>query len=69
MDEIIANELCPILSTAYGLSISTEDDNIIEKPLRDIFEKMRGAEEQKKASRFGSAYGEFNYADDWDAWK
>ena len=69
MDEIIANELCPILSTAYGLSISTEDDNIIEKPLRDIFEKMRGAEELKKTSRFGSAYGEFNYADDWDAWK
>ena len=65
--------LCPILSTAYGLSISVPDDNIKCSPFRDIFESIRGLEEEnsKKTvdSNFGSAYGGFNYADDWDAWK
>jgi len=74
IDEIIDEELCPILSTAYGLAISTENDNIIMKPFRDIFEGVRGYEEEHhhKTSRdttFGSAYGGFSYADDWDAWK
>ena len=65
--------LCPILSTAYGLSISVPDDNIKCSPFRDIFESIRGLEEEnsKKTvdSNFGSAYGGYNYADDWDAWK
>lgn len=74
MDEIIDYELCPILSTAYGLAISTENDNIVMKPFRDIFENIRGLEEEHhhKSShdpKFGSAYGGFSYADDWDAWK
>lgn len=74
MDEIINGELCPILSTAYGLAISTENDNITMKPFRDIFEGIRGFEEEHhhKTSRdtsFGSAYGSFSYADDWEAWK
>ena len=74
IDEIIDEELCPILSTAYGLAISTENDNIIMKPFRDIFEGVRGYEEEHhhKTTRdtsFGSAYGGFSYADDWDAWK
>ena len=74
MDEIIDYELCPILSTAYGLAISTENDNIVMKPFRDIFENIRGLEEERhhKSShdpKFGSAYGGFSYADDWDAWK
>ena len=74
MDEIIDYELCPILSTAYGLAISTENDNIVMKPFRDIFENIRGLEEEHhhKSShdhRFGSAYGGFSYSDDWDAWK
>ena len=74
IDEIIDEELCPILSTAYGLAISTENDNIVMKPFRDIFEGVRGYEEMHhhKTSRdttFGSAYGGFSYADDWDAWK
>ena len=74
IDEIIDEELCPILSTAYGLAISTENDNIVMKPFRDIFENIRGLEEEhhQKTSRdttFGSAYGGFSYADDWDAWK
>ena len=74
IDEIIDEGLCPILSTAYGLAISTENDNIVMKPFKDIFENIRGLEEEHhhKTSRdttFGSAYGGFSYADDWDAWK
>lgn len=74
MDEIIDEGLCPILSIAYGLAISTENDNIKMKPFKDIFEGIRGYEEEHhhKTTRntsFGSAYGGFNYADDWDAWK
>ena len=70
MDEIIDNELCPILSTAYGLAISTENDNIVMKPFNDIFENIRGIkEEHQYKSKFGSVYGGFSYTDDWDAWK
>lgn len=74
MQKIEALGLCPILATAYGLSISVPNDNIQCSPFRDIFENVRGAEEEKKAdkkrdSSFGSALGGFNYADDWDAWK
>lgn len=71
--EITSRGLCPILSTAYGLAISTEDDDIKMKPFRDIFEKIRGAEEEhhqaNRRSNFGEAYGGFDYANDWDAWK
>lgn len=74
IEEIISKGLCPILSTAYGLAISTEHDNIKMKPFRDIFEGIRGLEEEKnignrKWASFGDAYGGFNYSDDWDAWK
>lgn len=71
MQKIDALGLCPILSTAYGLSISVPDDNIKCSPFRDIFESIRGAEEEEKHhdTTFGSAYGGFSYADDWDAWK
>lgn len=75
LSEIMNSGLCPILSTAYGLAISTEHDNIKMKPLRDIFENIRGEEEQKRSktnnrwSTFGRTYGGFSYADDWDAWK
>lgn len=71
MQKIEALGLCPILSTAYGLSISVPDDNIKCSPFRDIFETIRGAEEEKNHNdnNFGSAYGGFSYADDWDAWK
>lgn len=74
MDEIIDYELCPILSTAYGLAISTESDNIVMKPFKDIFENIRGLEEEHHHKsthdpKFGSAYGGFSYSDDWDAWK
>lgn len=74
IDEIIYKGLCPILSTAYGLAISTENDNIIIKPFKDIFEGVRGYEEEHhhktfRSDNIGSAYEGFSYADDWDAWK
>lgn len=75
MNRINMMSLCPILSTAYGLSISVADDKIKTKPFRDIFKHIRGvgAENQHKKnkpnSNFGKALGGFNYADDWDAWK
>lgn len=70
IDEISEAGLCPILSTAYGLAISTEHDNIKMKPFKDIFETIRGAEEyHHTTSSFGKDYGGFNYMDDWDAWK
>ena len=61
--------LCPILSTAYGLSISVNNDKIEKKTFRDIFKGQRGMKEEDAGSTFGSAYGGFNYANDWDAWK
>jgi hypothetical protein len=75
ISNIIFDDLCPILSTAYGLAISTENDNIVMKPFKDIFENIRGVEEEHRHktvgshSSFGSALGGFSYSDDWDAWK
>ena len=77
IEEIIDDGLCPILSTAYGLAISVENDKISMKPFRDIFEKMRDSEEEnahKKKSEYNSTYrtfgrGGFSYTDDYDAMK
>ncbi len=76
---IMALDLCPILSTAYGLSISRPNDKIICEPFRDIFSGIRqtkGKEKtrypQKPKKTFGHDIGGthgFNYMDDWDAWK
>jgi len=65
------SKLCPVLSTAYGLSISVTNDNIEKKPFRDIFKDRRGDKEdsQNKARSLGRDYGGFDYGDDWDAWK
>ena len=63
--------LCPILSTSYGLSISMTSDDIKCEPFRDIFKNLRDIEEEKNKGKYqyGQAYGGFDYADDWDAWK
>lgn len=53
--------LCPVLSTAYGLSIHKENDNILCEPFRDIFANLRNEEEEQQSS--------FSYADDFSAWK
>lgn len=66
------SSLCPVLSTAYGLSISVATDEIKKKPLRDIFENIRGVKEDsavKKGRKFGESLGGFDYGTDWDAWK
>lgn len=65
--------LCPILSTAYGLSISVPNDNIKCEPFHDIFKSLRGKKEHKseKSYVYGKKFSDtgFNYADDYDAWK
>lgn len=76
VNEIINRNLCPILSTAYGLAISTENDNIEMKPFKDIFINIRGDGEEQKhnlerahRSNFGYASDCFSYTDDWDSLK
>ena len=59
--------LCPILSTAYGLSISVKNDIIVKKPFRDIFEGIRGYEEDSQSK--GNRYETFDYGTDYDACK
>ena len=54
--------LCPVLSTAYGLSIHMDNDDIHCEPFRDIFANIRNAEEEDRRSRF-------SYGDDYSAWK
>lgn len=54
--------LCPVLSTAYGLSISVSNDDIHCEPLSRIFANLRNAEEEDRQSGF-------SYADDYSAWK
>ncbi len=53
--------LCPVLSTAYGLSIHKKDDNILCEPFRDIFANLRNEEDEQQ--------NRFSYADDYSAWK
>lgn len=66
--------MCPILSTAYGLSISVPDDDIRCESFQDIFENIRGAEENHQVER-EYVYGRsiccsgFDYGTDWDALK
>ena len=62
-------EMCPILSTAYGLSISVATDAIERKPFRDIFKDRRNDEPEDSNTKFGKALGGFDYGNDWDAWK
>lgn len=73
--DIVDKKLVPILSTAYGLSISVADDNITKKPFQDIFENMRS---EKKTQTYHThrirTYGDSGNAatslyDDYDAMK
>ena len=68
--DIFSNKaMCPILSTAYGLSISVATDNIERKPFRDIFKDRRNDEPEDNNRGFGKALGGFDYGTDWDSWK
>lgn len=79
LSTIVALDLCPILSTAYGLSISRPNDTIICEPFRAIFSGIRQTKgrvntqhPQKTKKTFGHDIGGshgFNYMDDYDAWK
>lgn len=78
IEEIREKKLCPILSTAYGLSISRADDNIAMKPFGDLFADLRHYVEDtthpmsksyRRPSDFGHALGGFSYTDDWSAVK
>ena len=73
--DIVDKKLVPILSTAYGLSISVADDNITKKPFRDIFENMRKDEvkfhyQSEKDHPYDSNYNTAtSMYSDWDAYK
>lgn len=68
--DIFSNKaMCPILSTAYGLSISVATDAIERKPFRDIFKDRRNDEPEDNNREFGKALRGFDYGTDWDAWK
>ncbi|MDO4510198.1 MAG: hypothetical protein Q4B68_00080 [Bacteroidales bacterium] len=68
IEDIIAKSLCPILSTAYGLAISTVNDDIEMKPFRDIFIHIRNEGENNSNSLSGGMYSGSLYSD-WDAMK
>lgn len=71
--------LCPILSTAYGLSVSVIDDNIICEPFDNLFAGLKDCNiEERHISKKNSVknkyhndsnYDSFSYMDDYDAWK
>ena len=65
--------MCPILSTAYGLSISVANDNINRLQFEDVFNSLRGATEYHQTSRnkLGGAISSdgFDYGNDYDAFK
>lgn len=63
--------MCPILSTAYGLSISVNNDNIIKKPFRDIFKDRRGdtKDDIPEYRKKNPHMKEFDYGLDDDSWK
>lgn len=85
LSTIVSLGLCPILSTAYGLSISRTHDKIICEPFRDVFRgirqtKNRGHEysgnKGNKTKTIPKSFGRniggsqrFSYMDDYDAWK
>ena len=63
--------MCPVLSTAYGLSISVKDDIINKKPFRDIFEDRRGDKRDTVPDyrKKNPHMKEFDYGLDDDSWK
>lgn len=70
-----AMDLIPVLSTAYGLSISAADDNVKCLPFRDIFVNLRNYEKksspkiQSNVTSTQASSSRFDYMDDYDAWK
>ena len=69
IDEIIREGLCPILSTAYGLSISVASDNIEQKSFEDIFENIRNKISQQAKLKSYHSNNKISLYDDWDSIK
>lgn len=73
IDDIKQKGLCPILSTAYGLSISVANDNISRLPFKEVFKSLRGLveEHQPTMRKLGEAISRdgFDYGTDYDAFK
>jgi len=77
--EIINLGLVPILSTAYGLAISVKNDNITQKPFKEMFANLREVDKERKRkisgldsqenSRKTHSYTSINDYDSYDAWK
>ena len=68
MVRISALGLCPILSTAYGLSIGVASDDIKCEPFTEIFRNVRDIEPEPKVSRYAHPVTGFAY-EDYDALK
>jgi hypothetical protein len=67
MDRISALGLCPILSTAYGLSIHMADDELKNEPFRDLFKGIRNYLPGRK--QYGYHEEHVSLYDDWDSVK
>lgn len=71
IDDIRRLKLFPILSTAYGLSVSVPNDKIVCEPLREIFSDIRtkGKCDNNVNDTPNYRKDDFDYMDDYDAWK
>lgn len=69
IEYIVKDNLCPILSTAYGLANSTEHDNIEMKPFSDIFAHLRSYKDDYAVYDEERNKHDRNAYNDWDAIK
>jgi hypothetical protein len=61
--------LCPILSTAYGLSIHTADDNVQSEPFTELFKGLRNYVPERNQYRIPQDKYRISVYDDWDSIK
>lgn len=70
IEYIIKDNMSPILSTAYGLAISTDNDDIEMKSFDDFFKDLKGkGDDMKDKFVYGSANDDFDYYLDYNARK
>lgn len=71
MEYIKQHNLCPILSTAYGLSKGAVDDNITMKSFNDLFKHLRDINTQPTSpqNHVRHTHDYSNAYDDWDTIK
>jgi len=68
LPQIKSLDLCPILSTAYGLSIGVANDDIKCESFQDLFNNIRDEKEKKYVYGRGIISDGFDYSD-YDAYK